>query len=241
MKERPILFSALMVRALLDGSNPKTQTRRILKLPTWAVPDSLEIGADELPYAISTKTGCLSMIPCPYGHRSERLWVRETWRLPSPRWDGPNFFPFPDDVPVKFDADGGTAGLPYRGAWGKGRPSIHMPRNLCRTVLEITGVCVERLQSMEGQAPYPGENDALAEGVNRIHHGDGDYYFSAFRNEPHPKNWCDPTDAFREIWESINGAGSWDANPWVWVVKFKKASADNTPLIHSEMSEKACG
>ncbi|MNS45642.1 hypothetical protein D3C72_781170 [compost metagenome] len=102
------------------------------------------------------------------------------------------------------------------------KPSIHMPRALCRLVIEITGVRVERLQDMEGQTAF--ESDALKEGVHSIHHGDGDYYYSAFRSEPHPKNWCYPEDAFRELWESINGAGAWDANPWVWVVEFRRAT-----------------
>jgi len=87
----------------------------------------------------------------------------------------------------------------------KWRPSIHMPRWASRITLRITDVRVERLQDIEGQ--HPSESDAIAEGVRAIHHGDGDYYYSAFRDVPHPKNWSDPADAFREVWNSINGAG----------------------------------
>lgn len=105
---------------------------------------------------------------------------------------------------------------------GRVRPSIHMPRWASRILLEITAVRVERLQGGDGETAF--ESRYLAEGVNRIHHGDGEYYYSAFRNEPHPKNWCDPFDAWRELWVSINGIESWEANPWVWVVEFKRVT-----------------
>lgn len=84
---------------------------------------------------------------------------------------------------------------------------------------------VERLQDGEGETAF--ESRYLAEGINRIHHGDGAYYYSAFRDEPHPQNWCDPFDAWRELWVSINGVESWDANPWVWVVEFKRLEVAN--------------
>ncbi len=116
------------------------------------------------------------------------------------------------------------------------RPSIHMPRWASRLTLELTDVRVERLQDMEGQ--HPSESDAIAEGVNKIHHGDGAYYYSAFRNEPHPKNWCDPTDAFRELWEKLNGNGSWDLNPWVWVLSFKVHHA-NVDAVLAQRAEVA--
>jgi hypothetical protein len=78
---------------------------------------------------------------------------------------------------------------------------------------------------MEGQAPYPGESDALAEGIHRIHHGDGAYYFHAFHSDPNPEDWSDPVDAYKELWESINGAGSWALNPWVWVIEFRRVQS----------------
>lgn len=217
MKERPILFSAPMVRAILEGR--KMQTRRICK------------GARELSCAADWQ-----LDQCPCGQCGDRLWVRETWRHTASTLD--------EARALTEDILSGTA-VDYRATsadelvaegmgradaeecvqWERWRPSIHMPRWASRITLEITGVRVERLQDMEGQGPYPGESDALAEGVNAIHHGDGAYYYSAFRDEPHPKNWCDPADAFRELWESINGAGSWAANPWVWVIEFKRVEA----------------
>lgn len=225
MKERPILFSGPMVRAILDGR--KTQTRRIMKPQVvvaknkhgyethswnWHAPNSKH-GA----FCGGEKSLNTFVAPsCPHGKPGDRLWVRETAA---------------EDVIGScafgsYIADGSPVvehGMRVPWWYSKRQcPSIHMPRWASRILLEITSVRVERLQDMEGQAPYLGESDALAEGVNRINHGDGDYYFSAFRDEPHPKNWCDPTDAFRELWESINGAGSWDTNPWVWVISFKR-------------------
>ena len=98
------------------------------------------------------------------------------------------------------------------------RPSVTMPRWACRTFAEITAVRVERVQDMEGM--NAADSDALKEGVNRIHHEGGNYYYSAFRNHPHPQNWTDPFLAFKELWQSIYG--NWDANPWVWVYEFRR-------------------
>jgi hypothetical protein len=64
----------------------------------------------------------------------------------------------------------------------------------------------------------------FAEGINRIHHGDGEYALHPFKTEPGPGNWTDPFDAWRELWASINGAENWNANPWVWVVEFKRVT-----------------
>ena len=97
-------------------------------------------------------------------------------------------------------------------------PSIHMPRWASRITLEITGVRVERLQDIS-------DEDVIAEGVNRIAHGREGYFYHATRTEPHPRNWCYPDAAYKDLWEQINGPGSWDANPWVWVVEFKRVAA----------------
>lgn len=220
--ERPMLFNAPMVRATLDDN--KTQTRRVFKAKNGGVwPNERDLpGMRQI------------LRNCPYGQPGDRLWVRETFVQGYPYDATTDRLLHCDaggnDLPMKTwyradksdigwsDDDGFQTTVPWK-------PSIHMPRTASRILLEIVSVRIERLQDMEGQAPYPGESDALAEGVNRIHHGDGDYYFSAFRNEPHPKNWSDPTDAFRELWESINGAGSWDLNPLVWVIEFKRVTA----------------
>ena len=215
VRERPILFSAPMVRAILAGT--KTQTRRVVKgSERWPTDAVRAVFLDRAGTALAVRADRGTYGPeirCPYGKPGDRLWVRETFGNLSgddraPEWS--------------YRADTHDADLPP--AW---TPSIHMPRRASRIDLEITRVRVERLQAMEGQAPYPGESDALAEGVNRIHHGRGEHFFSAFRSEPHPRNWCDPSDAFSELWESINGAGSWAANSWVWVVEFKRLSESN--------------
>lgn len=224
MKERPILMSAPMVRAILAGT--KTQTRRVVKPQPFDGPLELAVHLARRGHYRWFDESAERGWSCPYGQPGDRLWVRETFQALSA-----------DDVDV------------YRDNWwalcdyktGKGykvsypatdgikefvtmdddisqacSPSIHMPRWASRITLEITGVRVERLQDIS-------EADALAEGINRIAHGREGYFYHATRTEPHPRNWCFPDGAYRELWEQINGPGSWDANPWVWVVEFRRA------------------
>ena len=172
-KERPILFSAPMVRALLAGT--KTQTRRVVK-----VPKRME--------GVTSPAGALVDFDCPYGRPGDRLWVRET---------------FSYDAKLHFRGDRGPCwywadGNPEYGDWTKPRPSIHMPRWASRITLEITGVRVERLQSIS-------EEDALAEGATLHKDKDPDYGYAGW---------------YRALWESINGPDSWAANPFVWVIEF---------------------
>ena len=94
-------------------------------------------------------------------------------------------------------------GNPTEGDWTRPRPSIHMPRWASRILLEITAVRVERLQDIS-------ETDAEAEGIQEIVDAGVDHDGT-------------PRDAYRALWEQINGADSWSANPWVWVVEFKRA------------------
>lgn len=89
------------------------------------------------------------------------------------------------------------------------RPSIYMPRWASRITLEVTGVRVERLNDIN-------QEDAIAEGVE-AHDDDGVTYYG-----PLGRGVCDPIVAYRSLWDSINGPGSWAANPWVWVVEFKR-------------------
>ena len=186
MKERPILFSAPMVRALLDGT--KTQTRRVVKpTPEWIGQSGVLSyrGRVGLPHAL-----------CPYGQLGDRLWVRETWA----RDDEDGGLCYRADIGKGGDADDWERnrldGVP-RFRW---RPSIHMPRAASRITLEITGVRVERLQNIS-------EADAVAEGVRNSLHMPG----GRFANEN-----------FAHLWWAINGDGSWEANPWVWAVEFKR-------------------
>ena len=230
IKERPILFSAPMVRAILEGR--KTVTRREVKPQPpeghkwrgWVVDStcSREIGTASW----GDGTGALQRnsvyARCPYGKPGDRLWVRETWSADA-QVDSIAPRDLSQGEPIHYAADGaarqtGCAMIKP----GKGRPSIHMPRWVSRILLEITAVRVERLQDGEGETAF--ESRYIAEGINRIHQGDGDYAFHPFKSEPGPGNWTDPFDAWRELWVGINGAESWNSNPWVWVVEFKRVT-----------------
>ena len=227
MGERPILFSAPMVRAILDGR--KTQTRRVVKanlpermcLPTFHEDDYL---VEELRGKLSwfeAESGDAypcdqkDAISCPYGKLGDRLWVREAWAQ-NGLWGRVSSAgePFEGDLDwlgtseIAFKADGET---PY--LW-RGRPSIHLPRWASRIDLEITGICVERLQEIS-------EVDALAEGVEscgfcqEVSFEDGSLVRVTDRTGT-------AIGAYRMLWEAINKPGSWDANPWVWVIEFRR-------------------
>ena len=208
MKERPILFSGPMVRALLDGS--KTQTRRVVKpQPTHFNP----VGVPRL----AKPVGPNAVITCPYGQPGDRLWVRESW-APDPPCDGTWGY-----TTWAGCREGQIAGVPdrfrhprfcnYAANWLHGpirwTPSIHMPRWASRITLEITGVRVERLQDIS-------EADAKAEGIEKTPSG-----FWSLYGQADVDGTYSPRSSYRALWESINGPGSWDANPWVWVVEFK--------------------
>ena len=204
MKEHPILFSAPMVRAILAGT--KTQTRMVLKLqpPADAEHHSLADVGHPWHDIYGHNGPAIHRVRCPYGQPKDRLWVRE------------NFCPiYPEDPhynggrPIEYDYQA-TYKHGHRlgdliGEKKKWKPSIHMPRTASRITLEITGVRVERLHDIS-------ESDAIAEGV-RVH---------ADHHEKPCSSIYSPVQAYRDLWESINGAGSWDANPWVWVVEFKR-------------------
>lgn len=199
MKEHPILFSASMVRAILDGS--KTQTRRIVKNQP----------------SISGENTLWHIDKCPYGRAGYRLWVRETFRPIYPQDPTYN-----NGDPIEYDyratykhgdRSGDFLGIPK--IW---RPSIHMPRKASRITLEITRVRVERLQDIS-------EADAIAEGIESLTYGG----LTTYRNYSLTDELAEvspmlesPIQSYKSLWEFINGAGSWDANPWVLVVEFKQ-------------------
>lgn len=200
MKERPILFSTPMVREILSGT--KTQTRRLVRLKPW---HQIEERDDITPwpwmYDAYRDADC--WLPCPHGHPGDRLLVREAWRaslafeLTPPR-------DIPAGTPLLYTADGSGA-LPPENA-GKYRPPMFMPRWASRITLEVTGVRVERLQDIS-------EADAIAEGLtcrNGLYATSGEVW------------QIDPRKAYRDLWERLNGSGSWNANPWVWVVEFRR-------------------
>jgi hypothetical protein len=219
MKERQILFSAPMVRALLDGS--KTQTRRIVKwqgrkgFPHYFNRAFIDnpAGVQRLcvpfhhPDDLSTLEGAPAVRHyCPQGDPGDRLWVRETIELRTMQG---NSFPSPvysaDGAHVM---DGEKKASNHEFMRRRVRPSIHMPRWASRITLEITDVRVERLQDIS-------EEDAKAEGIEQIGCNWRNYLDGA-------DSMTSPIHSYRTLWESINGAGSWDANPWVWCITFRR-------------------
>ncbi|MBZ1588058.1 hypothetical protein KFB51_20605 [Klebsiella pneumoniae] len=243
MKERGMIFNSEMVRAILDGR--KTQTRRIMKvqpesnlLGLLLITDSTkhsDIG--KYHWAESNATGNhvrSKLFSSPFGAVGERIWVRETWatlgnedgcyvdwednlckgdersaariyRASCEQRPGDyGLWSIPDDAYWKPH----TKEHKFEGAW---RPSIHMPRWASRILLEITDVRVERLNAIS-------EEDARAEGII-----DGGCLNCG---EPEPCGCANPepdaTDAFAYLWQSIYGQDNWNANPWVWVIEFKR-------------------
>lgn len=201
MKERPLLFSAPMVRALIAGT--KSQTRRVVKAPGWD-PASPEYGgltgikqhADERiglqAYFWHARSALAHGVRCPYGQPGDRLWVRETWRR------------YGDGIAYRADYGDASFADEVHAPW---KPSIHMPRCLSRITLEITGVRVERLKDISA-------DDAYDEGA-------ADWAAETQRNG---NKWPNIVRAYQGLWESINGPGSWDANPWCWVIEFRRVS-----------------
>lgn len=184
MKERPILFSGPMVRAILEGR--KTQTRRIWK-PRKIWQDECEDGYS-MPHFVDGD-GEFHDQPCPYGQPGDRLWVRETWRVAD---GGTKYYEYAADRSVLREAVDEACCV-------KWKPSIYMKRAASRITLEVVAVRVERLQDIS-------RGDAMAEGCPFANKADGG----------------DPRIWYSWLWNQINGDGSWDANPWVWVVEFRK-------------------
>ena len=210
MKERPILFSAPMVRAILGGC--KTQTRRIAPITdlnikphsddmvTWGVSFSKPVKGVFGSYSggklsIDQAQRIIASQFNPYGRPGDQLWVREAWRIMGNGPDDTLDMFGRDDIQYRADDD--------QSYIEKYRPSINMPRRFSRILLEVTGVRVERLNDIS-------EADAIAEGAKP-------YLLPA-----HPaREGLRHVDGYAQLWESINGPGAWDANPWVWVIEFK--------------------
>jgi hypothetical protein len=227
IKERPLLFSAPMVRAILESR--KTVTRRPISAKLMSRFDEPRGQADidaGYPFIECHDGFHPAAMFCPYGQPGDRLWVRESLGYDC---EYGHYFAaggaHGETVYLcsLFDNDDAQAGPSYDGLLPeRSVPSIHLHRRYSRILLEITSVRAERLQDGEGETTD--ESRYVAEGIHRIHHGDGDYYFHPFKNEPGPGNWADPFDAWRELWVSINGGDSWNANSWVWVVEFKQVT-----------------
>ncbi|WP_165667956.1 ASCH domain-containing protein [Metapseudomonas otitidis] len=219
MRERPILFAGPMVRAIINGE--KTVTRRVMK----PQPTSSNRGGHSWPCQIHQTMlhveqelqngegiwGGLADSACPHGAPGDRLWVRETFATLSAGQCEPVKPARGYGQDVRFAAtdplaacDVGVRGYPWR-------PSIHMPRWASRILLEITAVRVERLQDIS-------DEQCIAEGIGMTKHAVG-----VKLTRPHDESV--PKAMFRELWQSINGAESWAANPWVWVVKFRRVTS----------------
>lgn len=217
MRERPILFSGAMVRAILSGQ--KTVTRRAVNP---ALPESVV----EVPPFAGGHSACMPVRPgtpdqpweeqirvCPYGKPGDRLWVRESLRL-DPEYGhyyaaggrhGETVY-----LCSLFDDEDKQTGPSYDGLLPeRSVPSIHLHRRYSRILLEITAVRVERLQDIT-------EQQALAEGVA-----------SCAQDLDPDGNGYSPGELFSILWSSINGTDSWNANPWVWVVEFKRVEVAN--------------
>ncbi|HDY4942930.1 TPA: hypothetical protein RQ524_001962 [Klebsiella pneumoniae] len=204
--ERGMIFNAEMVRAILDGR--KTQTRRPIK---WKQTRFTEIGEREdgskWPWSEDAEHAFDFWHPCPFGSVGDRIWVRETFQGPLFDFDLMDSYckdstPFEKSEFCVYKADGVPAPEFYDAddelhcCW---RPSIHMPRWASRILLEITGVRVERLKSIS-------DRDALREGCSTADMKSGDCV----------------ADVLARLWASIYGDESWNSNPWVWVIEFKR-------------------
>jgi hypothetical protein len=236
MKERPILFSGEMVKAILEGR--KTQTRRIIKSQPFSWAERFEPapfknygtpGGWWIQMTQDEHKMC-GLCKCPYGIPGDRLWVRETWTPESWTYEYGKTPPAPTDRPVfhhspehyddqeywlipHYKATDPTPELAYDDMDSdephcRWRPSIHMPRWASRITLEIVNVRVERLQEIT-------EEGAKAEGIEyerqaRIYH----------RYEKYGKiiGW------FANLWDSHNAKRgySWESNPWVFVIEFRR-------------------
>lgn len=215
MTDRPIPFSAEMVRAILKGE--KTQTRQIATNLPPPPANAIHPNHERLhpapyldAYCSEKKTpqnprGMSAMwcwwtpdnrmgreFRCRYGQPGDTLWVRETWARHASG--------------VDYAADFAVICLPQAGPW---RPSIYMPRWASRITLRITDIRVERLQDIS-------EDDAKAEGVSPSWLDEDDNDTVWYRQPP---TW---RRGFARLWHEINSPGAWEANPWVWVISFER-------------------
>ncbi len=222
MKEHPIIFSADMVKAILEDR--KTQTRRVIKpQPPEDAAKVFYWWHGSMPKEQCASSGCyywyprgLASIDCPYGEPGDRLWVKETFQIVMP-WGSVDDEWIGDDI-MEVDGPLGSVKPEQIGYWWNivykaqddicswWRPSIFMPRWASRITLEIVNIRVQRIQEING-------DECMLEGIQ--------------------VKWSDPNNnmqekmAFKALWDSINskrGYG-WDVNPWAWVIEFKRVES----------------
>jgi hypothetical protein len=210
IKERPILFSAPMVRALLEGR--KTVTRRTIKPKLTNRFDEPRGEADVdagYPF-VECEDGYVSAINfCPYGKPGDRLWVRETFNRTNPGGEAGVYYYRADGKFPKCIGGGKFTGVE---SW---KPSIHMPRVASRILLEVVAVRVEQLQDIS-------EEQSVAEGCQALDGCKWHTFEEAAAGVPMHDHTA--LDAFEVLWERINGEESWASDPWVWVVEFKQVT-----------------
>lgn len=202
-----MLFKADMVNAILDGR--KTQTRRVIKQQPSANAVIRKSKGDSSIFTIEEKVGFglkMSFIECPYGKAGAQLWVKEDCYIMDCKGRGNCHT---EVVFNKSDCDELSTPLAF---WNK-TLADHMPRWCSRIQLEITDIRVERLNDIS-------EQDAKAEGVEPYRGIDYDSGGNKYEE-------IDYKEGFENLWESINGEGSWEENPWVWVVEFKVLKINN--------------
>lgn len=238
MTGRPILFSPAMACALLEGR--KSQTRRMVE------PQPQPNGGKGLhpvePYHtpqgkwtwVLSGTGMgdgTSGQYCRYGEPGDVLWVKEAWRT-EPKHDKLRPSEISPGSPILHSA--GT-GLTFPSPlWGRSRHGRYMPRWASRLTLELTDVRVERLQAIT-------EADAIAEGIEPVLTGAGERcgWLDYEHTGPGTGYYLEAVNSYDSLWESIHGAGSWEANPWVWVLTFKVHRGNIDRLSQAAGSEAA--
>jgi len=212
-KERPILFNGEMVRAILAGR--KVQTRRAVKPQPKNDPakhhpiEPYKTSLGEWNWVLSgTGMGTGDPFPCPFGQPGDRLWVREATEADHDTSDAVTLARYSADrTPVCYPdgtGDGFDGAIQHWEHWKDKRQGAHMPRSMCRLLLDITAVRLERLQGIS-------EADALAEGIEEI---GGRFTFNGGMHES-----LTPRLSFQTLWDSTGG--DWASNPWVWVIEFK--------------------
>ena len=211
MLERGMIFNAEMVRAILDGR--KTQTRRPVRFPVLDKNLGCELAGNELAGELSAG----NYLNSAFGKPGDRIWVRETFRVHSRATDVATLV---YKASVRNSWTEQTHRVPVSvcnkpATPEKWTPSLHMPRWASRILLEITGVRVERLNAIS-------EENAASEGVAQFRGGFWKHYQPGWT-----QHQLSARGSFVTLWKSIYGEESWNSNPWVWVIEFKRCGSTN--------------